>query len=216
MPCLRNPIIRGTVVCPNPRCQAEIEYERDPAFECAKPWPGSPWASTRDKDVGDYPCLVELPPWQNPRGLLAAASSLEYWIQLDEFWFRKGEPRAIHREIVAAYHAYTDVRERALFQTGYHNADEESTDGLVDRLSPLDLKRASEKEGVIRAGTWTHRMADLPLFAENPNLPYTVNELHDMGKREDIPRWAQEAARFRAQGSMQSTGIKPTLIPPWS
>jgi len=164
-------IIRGTIVCPNPRCQSTIKYEHDPAFDLPAPWPKSPWASTRDKDVGDYPCLVELPPWNNARGLLAAASSLKHWIQLDEFWIAKGEPRMIHREIVAAYRAYVDVREQALFHVGYHNANEESADDLIDRLIPLGLKRASEKSGVEREGQWPHKMAELPQFAQHPNLP---------------------------------------------
>ena len=173
-------IIRGTVICPNTRCQVEITHDPDPSMSPGKAWPGAPWASTKDTDVGDYPCLIQLPPWQGPRGRLIAASSLDYWIQLDEFWFQKGEPRAIHRELVAAYRAYVDVRERAVFQIGYSNPDEVASDGLVDRLLPLTLKRASEKKGVEREDRWPHRLADLPRFEDQPDQPYTVNEISDM------------------------------------
>ena len=136
------------------------------------------------------------------------------------FSFQKGEPRAIHREIVAAYRAYIYVRERALFQMGYSNSDEAVGDGLVDRLIPLDLKRASQKAGVARAGRWPHKLADLPRFEDNPDLPYTVNELQDMKQRDAISRWAEDAARFRAEGAMQASGIKPNpdanmVIDPW-
>ena len=103
---------------------------------------------------------------------------------------------------------------------GYSNPDEAASDGLVDRLTPLDLKRASQKAGVAREARWPHRLADLPRFEDHPDLPYTVNELHDMKQRETIPRWAEEAARFRGEGTMRDSGIKPNpdtdmVLDPW-
>ena len=121
--------------------------------------------------MGDYPPSTQLPPWQGPRGLVVAASSLNAWIKLDQWWFEKGEPRAIHLDIVAAAGEHWRICARAILQPGYSDADEASADGLLIKLPPLPLKRASVPAGVLRDASCTHRMAKLPIFEQHPDLP---------------------------------------------